>query len=187
MDYSIKAGDTLLSVALAYGMDWERLAAANGLSDGSLLQIGQVIRLPGANAPAPTAAASGEAEAAPPPPPVETEPYTVKEGDTLFSIAARKGVTWQEVAAVNGYGEQALLQIGQEIKVPKKVVTPQETAAESAPVTPAVAAADLHTVGDGETVISIALEHDLDWQQLLAINGLTEESLLQPGQKLRLR
>jgi LysM repeat protein len=186
LDYTIQPGDTLLSVALAYGMTWETLAAANGLSDGSLLQIGQVIRLPGANSPAPATQAA--ANAAPPPPPVETEPYSVKEGDTLFSIAARKGVTWQEVAAVNGYGEQVLLQIGQEIKVPKKVVVAKEApAAAAAPAAPPVAATDLHTVGDGETIISIALQHDLDWQQLLALNGLAEDTLLQPGQALRLR
>jgi LysM repeat protein len=162
------------------------LAAANGLNEGSLLQIGQVIRLPGANAPAPAAQTAPAAAA----PPVETEPYTVQEGDTLFSIAARRGVTWQEVAAVNGYGEQAILQIGQEIRVPKKKVIAAEmpTGFASAPADPAATApANTHTVASGETIISIALQHGLDWQQLLALNGLAEDTLLQPGQQLRLR
>lgn len=186
LDYTIQPGDTLLSIALAYGMTWEALAAANGLSDGSLLQIGQAIRLPGTN----SAGASQETDAdVPAPPPVETEPYTVKEGDTLFSIAARRGVTWEEVAAVNGFGEQALLQIGQEIKVPKKVaaVETPKAAPAAAPVAPEAPVGDLHTVANGETVISIALAHDLDWQQLLALNGLAEDTLLQPGRQLRLR
>lgn len=190
MDYTIQAGDTLMSIAQAYGMSWEKLAAANALGEGSLLQIGQVIRLPGANSPAPAAQAV-PAEA---PPAVETEPYTVQEGDTLFSIAARRGVTWQEVAAVNGYGEQAILQIGQEIQVPKKKVIAAETPtgfasapANPATTAPAASAENMHTVADGETIISIALQHDLDWQQLLALNGLAEDTLLQPGQQLRLR
>lgn len=195
MDYTIRPGETLLSVAMAYGTTWEALAAANGLQENSLLQIGQVIRLPGANAPA------APAEAAPPAPPVETEPYTVKEGDTLFSIAGRRGVTVGEVTAVNGFGEQVLLQIGQEIKVPKKKATVAESpmgfasapGAQAAPAAavsaaPAQAATDgVHTVADGETIISIAVQHGLDWQQLLALNGLTESSLLQPGQQLKLR
>lgn len=193
MDYTIRPGDTLLSVALAYGTTWETLAAANGLGENALLQIGQMIRLPGANTPAAQAAnAAPPAEAAPP---VETEPYRVAEGDTLFSIAGRRGVTWQEVASVNGFGEQVLLQIGQEIKVPKKKAVSADIPAgfTSAPAPAdqpaAQTAADptsLHTVADGETIISIALQHSLDWQQLLALNGLTEDSLLQPGQTLRL-
>ncbi|MCC6169226.1 MAG: LysM peptidoglycan-binding domain-containing protein [Caldilineaceae bacterium] len=200
MDYTIRPGDTLLSVALAYGAAWENLAAANGLSENALLQIGQVIRLPGANAPvagAPAAAeAAGAAPAAEPVPPVESEPYTVQAGDTLFTIAGRRGVTWQEVASLNGFGEQVLLQIGQEIQVPKKKAvsaniptsfTSTPAAAAQPAAQPAAAPAALHTVADGETIVSIALQHGLDWQQLLALNGLTENSLLQPGQTLRLQ
>lgn len=202
MDYTIRPGDTLLSVALAYGTTWENLAAANGLSENALLQIGQVIRLPGANAPAANTPADAQAApAAPPAPPVEAEPYTVQAGDTLFTIAGRRGVTWQEVASLNGFGEQVLLQIGQEIKVPKKKAVSAtlpagftsapaaaaQPAAQSTAQSNADAPAALHTVADGETIISIALQHGLDWQQLLALNGLTESSLLQPGQTLRLQ
>ena len=38
-------------------------------------------------------------------PDVETELYQVQPGDTLFGIAAHRGLTWQEVAAVNGFDE----------------------------------------------------------------------------------
>jgi LysM repeat protein len=118
----------------------------------------------------------------------------VAAGDTLFSIAARKGLTWQEVAAANGFGENELLQIGQEIKVPKKVIVAKPALASEEVVLAAAPPAGppgvydmLHTVGQGETVISIAEAHELDWQELLALNELAEDAILQPGQTLRLR
>ena len=100
-------GDTLLAIGLRYGLPWERIAEANGLNERSLLQIGQAIHIPG----------SGVA-AAPPIPEVETEEYTVQPNDTLYSIAAKRGMYWDEVAVVNGFGEQTVLQIGQVIQVP---------------------------------------------------------------------
>ncbi|HXF61972.1 MAG TPA: LysM peptidoglycan-binding domain-containing protein [Caldilineaceae bacterium] len=198
MEYTIRPGDTLMGIAFRYGIDWKEIAIANNLGEDSLLQIGQVIRLPGASA-----AGNAQAASAAPVAPVETTPYTVRAGDTLFSIAARYGVTWQEVAAVNGFGEHSLLQIGQEIKVPKKVVAaqgPQPGTGTGGPIAAEIAqpaAAPpagppgvydvLYTVGEGDTIISIALAHKLDWQALLALNNMTEESILRPGQTLRLR
>ena len=51
----------------------------------------------------------------------------------------------------------------------------------------AVADADWYTVVPGDTVISIALRYQLEWQALLALNGLNDDTLLQVGQRLRLR
>ncbi len=192
LDYTVRGGDTLLAIGLRYGLPWERIAEANGLSETSLLQIGQVLRIPGSDPVIP---------AAPPPPPVPTEPYTVSAGDTLFSIAAKRGLTWQEVAAVNGFSERTILQIGQEIKVPvvEVVEEPQpEILAVVAALPPSMAVvpdpglnavpnATYYTVAPGDTVFSIAMAHGLDWQKLLSLNGLTENSLLQLGQQLRLR
>ncbi len=43
-----------------------------------------------------------------------------------------------------------------------------------------------HTVASGDTIITIAVEYDLDWQELLRINGLQPDSLIQIGQVIRL-
>lgn len=204
LDYAIQAGDTLLAVGLRYGLPWERIAEANGLSETSILQIGQVVRIPG----------SGEAAtpAAPAALPVATEPYTVQAGDTLFSIALARGLIWQEVAAVNGFGAHTVLQIDQVIQVPQVEAAPAVEAApvaEAAPLAPVMALAasaglapdpglapapgvagaklPVHVVAAGDTIIRIAVKHNLDWNALMALNGLTETSILQVGQEIRLR
>lgn len=132
LDYTVRPGDTLLAIGLRYGMPWEDVAAANGLNETSLLQIGQVLRIPG----------SGEAAAAAvaPVPDVPTQPYIVQSGETLFSIANKRGLTWQELAALNQMGEHSVLQINQEIKVPA------DEPIEEPVVEPAVAA---RAEGDG--------------------------------------
>ena len=38
----------------------------------------------------------------------------------------------------------------------------------------------------GDTIFAIAIHNDVDWQELLRVNNLSEESILQPGQTLQL-
>lgn len=45
--YTVRAGDTLYSIALDFGLDWRELARANNLSDPSKLSIGQKLRVTG--------------------------------------------------------------------------------------------------------------------------------------------
>jgi LysM repeat protein len=45
----------------------------------------------------------------------------------------------------------------------------------------------LYVVQPGDTVISIAVANDLEWGPLLALNGMDENSILQPGQTIQLR
>jgi hypothetical protein len=54
------------------------------------------------------------------------------------------------------------------------------------PEAPVVESA-IYEVESGDTIISIALEHDVEWDQLLNLNDLDEDSVLQQGQLIRLR
>lgn len=45
--YIVKAGDTLYSIALDFGMDWRELARMNNISDPTKLSIGQRLRVTG--------------------------------------------------------------------------------------------------------------------------------------------
>ncbi len=55
-----------------------------------------------------------------PAPEKKEESYTVKEGDTLSSIANAYGLTSSEVATYNGITDPNTLRIGQVIKIPIK-------------------------------------------------------------------
>ncbi|MFJ4551106.1 LysM peptidoglycan-binding domain-containing protein [Streptomyces sp. NPDC088817] len=55
--YTVKAGDTLTSIAKAHSTTVAELVALNGLKDPNHISVGQVLKLPGASKPAPPAPA----------------------------------------------------------------------------------------------------------------------------------
>lgn len=71
-----------------------------------------------------------------------TTTYRVQSGDSLSSIAARFGITWEELAAANGLNSRSVLRVGQELIIPiggslppTATATPRPTAT-AAPPTP---------------------------------------------------
>lgn len=73
--YRVRAGDTLSSIAALFGITWQQLAAANGLTGGSTLSIGQELIIPASGATvAPTATAAPRATATPVPPSPTPQP-----------------------------------------------------------------------------------------------------------------
>ena len=189
MDYSVAPGDTLLGIAIRYGLDWQDIAIANNMQENDLLQIGQVLRLPsiggvGGPVEVTSGAVAGKLR------------YTVAAGDTLVSIGLRYGITWQELAAVNGLQEYDLLGIGQELALPASL---DEESTESAEVNAsstgddstgddstdaAAPSAASYTVRNGDTPLAIALSHNISLQELYRANNLSDDAFLQIGQVL---
>lgn len=58
--YRVKRGDTLVSIALEYGVDWRDLVSWNGLDNPNVIEVGQILRV---RPPEPRAMASAPAEA----------------------------------------------------------------------------------------------------------------------------
>ena len=84
--YTVVTGDNLIGIGQKTGVNWQDIARINGVAAPKyIIQPGQVLKLGGGSAPAPS---------------VKT--YTVVAGDYLSSIAPRVGVSWQEIARLNG-------------------------------------------------------------------------------------
>lgn len=103
--YTVKAGDTLYSIALDFGLDWRELARANNLSDPSKLSIGQKLRVTGAPGPVASSSASSTVvedtgvEVTPITPaggakPVEATPKPVPEIKPPAPMAVTLGFIW---------------------------------------------------------------------------------------------
>ncbi len=88
--YKVQSGDNLSSIATKFGITWEELARANGLTSKSVLRIGQELTIPVAGsavvptatqAPSATTVARAAATATPvPPPPAPDLPAPVLTG-----------------------------------------------------------------------------------------------------------
>ena len=90
--YTVQPGDTLFSLASRAGVSQEQVMSVNCL-DSPDLMAGQSLYLP----PLPTPTAT---RCLPSPPPGWVS-YTVRPGDTLFSLAVTRGTTMEEVMRVN--------------------------------------------------------------------------------------
>ncbi|MDK2820187.1 MAG: peptidoglycan DL-endopeptidase LytF, partial [Clostridia bacterium] len=83
--YTIKSGDTLWKLAQQYNTTVEAIMAINPGIDPNNLQIGQVICIPSVQPPKPC--------------PPGTFPYTIKPGDTCYSLAQRFNTTVSAIIA----------------------------------------------------------------------------------------
>jgi cell wall-associated NlpC family hydrolase len=118
-EYTVQQGDTLYSIARRFGITVAELVALNDLADPDRLRPGQVLRL-----------AAPEPEA--PPRAAQTAVYTVKAGDTLWSIARRHGTTPARIAQLNGIADEDVLQVGQTLRLPA-APAPQPRRVEASP------------------------------------------------------
>jgi LysM repeat protein/uncharacterized protein YkwD len=183
--YTIQAGDTLSTIGQRYGVNWQSIARANGLGEFSVLRIGNQIVLPGVQS---TQNQSSAALTQAPAQGADAESYTVVAGDTLFGIAMRNQMHWDDLAVYNEISPNAILQIGDRIKIPSSSSAGNRAGtggeAENPPLVQQPTR--LHKVKAGETLWSIAATYNVDWYKLMAVNGLKENSLIAIGQEIRL-
>jgi murein DD-endopeptidase MepM/ murein hydrolase activator NlpD len=115
----LEKGETLFSVARAYGIKPEVLAKANSIDDPSRIRAGVKLLIPGvkdtpgADAPDGSTASAGPAAAS-------TVPmkHKVAKGDTLFSIARTYSVSLESLRAANRLGPNSLIKSGDTLSIP---------------------------------------------------------------------
>lgn len=93
----IRPGDTLYSIARRFNVSVDALLAANPGVNPDFLQIGQQICVP--TLPTPTITCPGPT-------------YTVRRGDTLFSLARILGTSVQAILAANPGINPQFLEVG---------------------------------------------------------------------------
>ena len=118
--HTVRAGESLSSIAAGRGTSTARVAAANGLDPSRPILAGAVLKIPAeGSAPAPSPASGA---------PAPLGAYTVRPGDSLGAIAARSGVSVAQVAAANGLDPAAPLIVGTVLKLPAGAPRPSTPA-----------------------------------------------------------
>lgn len=107
--YTVKSGDTLSGIATRHGVTVGQLKEWNGLNSNNI-KAGQVLKVKAtASSTVPTPASSGEYVT-----------YTVKSGDSFYSIAKNyPGISAQNIMDFNGL-TSSKLKPGMKIRIPKK-------------------------------------------------------------------
>lgn len=105
-----------------------------------------------------------------------TKTHTVVQGDTVSGIAAKYQLTTAEILSLNNLGTSSLIHPGQQIKL-----SAGASSTSSVPSTNNTAAGS-YVVQAGDTLSGIAANHGVSLSTILAGNGLTEQSVIHPGQ-----
>lgn len=153
--YTVQKGDSLYSIANKYKTTVNELKELNNLTSNTL-QVGQIIRVPSPEEETPSATT-----------------YTVKSGDSLYSIANRFNTTVDNLKRLNNLTSNTL-QIGQVLKIKETTEPPEE-----------VETTNTYTVKSGDSLYSIARQFNTTVDILKQLNNLSS-NLLSIGQVLQL-
>jgi LysM repeat protein len=164
--HEIQQGQAMWTIAAYYDVNLDYLYLINNFSVDDVLHPGDevAVRL-----------ADGES-----PPPSPTPPFShiVREGDSAWAIAGRFGITVDDFFWLNGLDPGTTLQPGDEViirlaegQAPPPTPTPRTT----------------HIVQGGDSAWTIAAIYNLTVEQLLAINDLSSDTVLRPGDELAIR
>lgn len=152
--YQVLLGDSLYSIANRYGISVDDIIKFNNLTS-NVLSVGQTLLIPSK-----AVVDNGDSLLA---------TYTVKSGDSLYSIATKYNTTVDNVKSINGLTSN-LLSVGQVLLLPTKPF-------DSGYIT--------YTVKSGDSLYSIATKHNTTVDKIKDINNLTS-NLLTIGEEIKI-
>lgn len=174
--YQVKSGDTLWSISQKYNVTVAQIKSWNNLSN-DMVQLGQTIKV------------SASAQTEKPAPETNTGNQTnnnlsvqsvkVVNGDNLYRIATKVGISVSELKAINGLTSDNIFP-GQVLNTKKTSSVEEEPATE----TPVTTGKD-YTVQKGDTLYRIALNAGVSVNQVKEWNKLSSDNIF-IGQILKL-
>ena len=168
--HTVRSGESLYKIATDNGITVDELKAANNLTNDAV-KAGQTLVIP----------AKGEAakHAAATKPEQKTSKYTVRKGDNLGKIAAKHGITVDQLKELNNLTDNNIM-VGQSIVVPgdgEQAATKPAKAEREKPRT------TTHTVRSGETLGAIAEKYGTTVSAIKRPSGIKSDRI-SIGQKL---
>lgn len=202
--HTVKKGEYLAVIARTYGVSIADIEQWNGLANGATIREGQKLEIRKAGR---SGGSVVTAKAAAPQPTKGS--VKVTKGDTLGKIAARSGVSLQQLLAWNNLTEKSTIREGQVLDIysaggpsvasseaehaeeapvqlaSAKSPSSKSAASKAAPKTTAKAApATVHTVAKGQNPTSIAKQYGVGVGDLFKWNRWTNDHVLKPGDKV---
>ena len=150
--YTVKAGDSLWKIANMYGLTVAELKDLNGLTSDNL-SVGQVLKVNNSSN-----NSSGNT-------------YTVKSGDSLWSIANKYETTVNTLKSLNNLTSD-VLNVGQVLLIPNESSNGSSNNSST------------YTVKAGDSLWNIANKYGITVDELKNLNGLTS-NILNIGQVLK--
>ena len=158
-EYVVKRGDTLWGISNQFGVSVTELAQANGVN-ADTLQVGQTLIIPSKSGTNPD----------------NMFMYTVKKGDTLYSIAKVYNTSVEDIKKLNYFTNNSLY-VGQVIRIPE-IFTKEEEFYVPQFIN--------YVVKKGDNLYSIAKDYNVSVDTIIGDNALKSNTLT-IGQNLKIR
>ena len=213
--YTVVSGDSLYAIARKTGTPIQELLSLNGLNLNSIIHPGQVLALSSKSASAEikqeestpkeektSAETTNEETSSSTNQPSTGGTYTVVSGDGLYAIARKTGTSIDDLLSLNGLslnstiypGQVLTLSANSETSAQEETTSTEEsssstqetTSEESAVSSEQPATGGTYTVVSGDGLYAIARKTGTSIEDLLSLNGLSLNSIIYPGQVLKL-
>jgi len=163
IDYHIKSGDTLLSIAQKHNSTTAEICKINKISKTQQLKLGKVLKIP-INSYISNKSSSNKDKVVKPKVEVKTIKHTIASGDTILGIARKYYSTTQEIIKFNKIGKRETLKLGRVITVPINTFYPKNRVSD-------------YTALEGDTLKSVAEKFNISEDKLLLMNNLDGKTL----------
>jgi len=190
--HKVKRGETAASIAKRYGISKSALLAANDLSlRHHRLRAGSMLAIPHGGAAVyvdddadDSTDGGGRIK--------KVVTYRVQKGDTVSRIAGRYGVSVAQIKSWNSITQKNPLRSGRVLNIYQQVVAKAEPkkgkktamADEDRLATKRSDGGSKHSIQAGESLWSIAQRYKMTVDELAAINGLSLNEKIKPGQRI---
>ena len=132
--YKVRSGDTVSGIAARHDTTVRAIINANDLDSRALIRIGQTLRIPSDNGSGGSSSSGGgssssqsaggsSASTGSSSSSSESVSHKVRAGDTVSSIAAQYGSSVSDIVEANDLGANAVIRIGQTLRVPGGLVS----------------------------------------------------------------
>ena len=112
--------------------------------------------------------------------------HKVKKGETLTGIALKHGIGVSMLKSTNKL-KGSLIRAGQTLLIPQKGLSVNTQMASTGHTKQPAKRHEFYIVKSGDTLWHIARRHKMTTNALLALNKLSKDSVIQPGQRIKVK
>ncbi|MDE4519806.1 LysM peptidoglycan-binding domain-containing protein [Moraxella catarrhalis] len=181
--YTVRAGDSLTSVAATHGLTVGQLASYNNLANDAHILIGQRLWLVAGKVKRQPVSAQTPSRQSTSTANTNSATHKVSAGESLTAIARKYNISLHALAKENGLSITDGVLIGQTLKLPSDAKTANTTMANTSS-SPSVNKPESYTVRAGDSLTSVAATHGLTVGQLASYNNLANDAHILIGQRL---